>query len=301
MSKPFVSIWMVTYNHEDYISQAIESVLMQKTDFRYHLFIGEDCSTDNTGKICQDYANKYPEKITLIRNTINLGPNKNALNIYNLCFSSEAKYIAMLEGDDFWTDPLKLKKQIGFLEDFSDYGICAHNVEELNTFDLSKNRVIPNIKIDINYSLNDYILSNKTGTSSLVLKKNLIKYLPNNISKLPFGDLAIVLTILKHSNKKIKVFADVMAVYRIHKNSIHGKLQKDSLSLIKAYEQHVVFTKMIKKSLLKEDIYKLTILKKLNNTYLILKNLCLKQGLYWMYLKYAILKTMVSISIKISR
>ena len=74
--KPFLAVWMITYNHQDYIAQALESVMMQKTDFNVHLFIGEDFSSDNTRVICQSLKQKYPNKITLILNEKNLGPKK---------------------------------------------------------------------------------------------------------------------------------------------------------------------------------------------------------------------------------
>ncbi|NNL58140.1 MAG: glycosyltransferase, partial [Nitrosopumilus sp.] len=118
-----VAIWMVTYNHENYIEQAIESVMMQKTTFNYKLIIGEDCSTDSTRAICLKLKGKYPDKIELQLNEENLGHDKNGLVVYDLCYKSKATYIAMLEGDDYWMDPLKLQKQIDFLEDNVDYSL----------------------------------------------------------------------------------------------------------------------------------------------------------------------------------
>jgi glycosyltransferase involved in cell wall biosynthesis len=115
---------MVTYNHESYIAQAIDSVLMQQTNFEFHLFIGEDCSTDDTSNICKKYAEKYSDKITLFAHKHNIGAANNGQIIYKACFESNAKYVAMLEGDDYWTDPLKLQKQVDFLEADGDY-ICV--------------------------------------------------------------------------------------------------------------------------------------------------------------------------------
>ena len=116
-----VAIWMVTYNHEAYIEQAIESVMAQKTSFPFKLFIGEDCSSDETKSICKKLSDKYPDTIELVVNTTNLGPTQNAFQIYDLCLKSEAKYIALLEGDDYWTDTLKLQKQVDFLETNTEY------------------------------------------------------------------------------------------------------------------------------------------------------------------------------------
>src|SRR5664279_2965814 len=102
MGDPVVAVFMVTYNHEKYIAQSIESVLMQKTTFPFKLFIGEDCSTDNTRSICLEYFKQEPEKIELYLNEKNIGAIKNSHQIYKACYYSNAKYVAMLEGDDCW-------------------------------------------------------------------------------------------------------------------------------------------------------------------------------------------------------
>lgn len=122
-----VGIKMITYNHEKYISHAIESVLMQKTNFRFELIIGEDCSTDRTREIVIDYYKKNPNTIRLVLNEHNLGMNKNSFNIDEE--NKEAKYTIGLEGDDYWTDPLKLQKQVDFLEEHPEYIAIAHNVQ----------------------------------------------------------------------------------------------------------------------------------------------------------------------------
>ena len=115
-----VSVCMITYNHEKFIAQAIEGVVMQQTDFIYELIISEDCSTDNTRAICKEYKEKYPDKINLILPEKNLGVIKNSISTFKEC---SGKYIAICEGDDFWTDKLKLQKQVDFLENNPDYGL----------------------------------------------------------------------------------------------------------------------------------------------------------------------------------
>lgn len=122
--KPLVSVWMVTYNHEKYIAEALESVLMQQTNFDFEIVIGEDCSTDQTRSIIKNYENKYPNIIFPIYHDKNVGANRNAYEFtFPLC---KGKYIACLEGDDYWTDPFKLQKQVDFLEQNKDYVICGH-------------------------------------------------------------------------------------------------------------------------------------------------------------------------------
>ena len=98
---PLVSICVITYNQEKYIAQAIDGVLMQQTDFPIELIIGEDCSPDNTRKICLDYKNKYPDKIKLLLPDKNKGSMRNFIDTMQ---AANGKYIALCEGDDYWTD-----------------------------------------------------------------------------------------------------------------------------------------------------------------------------------------------------
>src|SRR5687768_16687744 len=108
-----VSVAMITYNHEAFVAQAIESVLMQKTDFDFELVIGEDCSTDKTREIVNGYKSKYGERIRVLLPAKNLGINRNLKQTLLAC---QGRYIALLEGDDYWTSSLKLQKQVNFLD-----------------------------------------------------------------------------------------------------------------------------------------------------------------------------------------
>lgn len=107
-----VSILMITYNHKDFIAQAIESVLMQKTNFSFELVIGDDVSTDGTTEICKSYQEKYPNIIKLMNYENNVGVTPNFINVYNTC---SGKYVAILEGDDYWIDDNKLQMQFEYL------------------------------------------------------------------------------------------------------------------------------------------------------------------------------------------
>ena len=124
-----VAVWMLTYNHEKFIGDAIESVIRQKTNFNFKIFLSEDFSEDSTRNICIELAKKYSEKIDLFLPTKNLGINsKNNISIltYERCFDSGAKYIAMLEGDDYWKDENKLQRQVDLLESNSTFGSSYH-------------------------------------------------------------------------------------------------------------------------------------------------------------------------------
>ncbi|MBA7699182.1 hypothetical protein ES703_107870 [subsurface metagenome] len=123
-NKPLVSARTITYNHAPYISQCIEGVLMQKTNFPFEYIIAEDCSTDGTREIVFDYAKKYPNTIKVITSGKNVGAHANAKRAFEAC---SGKYIAICEGDDYWTDPYKLQKQVDFLENNREYLLVHTN------------------------------------------------------------------------------------------------------------------------------------------------------------------------------
>lgn len=120
-----VEILVLTYNHENYIRQALDSVLMQQTEYSYKIIVGVDCSTDNTKQIVIDYYKKYPDRIEVLLWKERVGAVMNDIGIISRC---KAKYVAYLEGDDYWTTPYKLQKQVSFLEKNPNYIGTAHNV-----------------------------------------------------------------------------------------------------------------------------------------------------------------------------
>jgi glycosyltransferase involved in cell wall biosynthesis len=128
---PLVSVCVQTYQHVAYVKDCLDGILMQRTNFPFEILLGEDQSTDGTREICIEYAQKYPDKIRLFlhhrENNIKIdGRQTGKFNfLYNL-FSSRGKYMAMCEGDDYWTDPLKLQKQVDEMEAHSDINICSH-------------------------------------------------------------------------------------------------------------------------------------------------------------------------------
>ena len=122
-----VSVCLFTYNFEKYVAQAIESILAQQTGFRVQIVIGDDCSTDNTPAIAREYAAAYPDKFTLLLNDVNQGGTRNWLRTIGNC---TGKYIAFLDGDDYFTDPFKLRKQYDALEARPDCTLCFHGIEE---------------------------------------------------------------------------------------------------------------------------------------------------------------------------
>lgn len=122
-----IAICIVTHNHENYISQAIESVLVQETNVPFKIFIGEDCSIDKTREICLEYKNKYPEIFELVLSETNLGLVKNTINLLKRIQGDGYDFVAMLDGDDYWIDNEKLQKQYDLFESDNEIGFIHTN------------------------------------------------------------------------------------------------------------------------------------------------------------------------------
>jgi glycosyltransferase involved in cell wall biosynthesis len=186
-SKIKVSVCMITYNHEAFISEAIESVLMQQTDFEYELVIGEDCSTDRTREIVVEYAKKYPDRIRLLLHEQNMGlmGKKNLVATYRAC---RGMYIALLEGDDYWTDPLKLQKQVDYMESHRDCALCFHNVLMVHD-DGSQPEHLYNAPDQKEISEFEDLLTNYfTQTCSVMFRNGLILAFPDEFYQMFMGD-----------------------------------------------------------------------------------------------------------------
>lgn len=134
--KPLVSVCMITYNHEKYIAEALNSVLMQKTNFDFEIVIGEDWSTDRTREIVLEYKAKHLDKIKLVLQEKNVGMTSNFYETLKLCSGS---YIAICDGDDYWIDENKLQKQIDFLDKNKNYGLIYTDILIQNDFTFNEN------------------------------------------------------------------------------------------------------------------------------------------------------------------
>ena len=219
---PLVSVCVVTYKHEFFIKDCLDCILMQQTDSTFEILLGEDDSPDNTRKICIEYAKKYPEKIRLFLHDrvnnikINGNPTGRFNFLYNLS-TARGKYVAICEGDDYWTDPYKLQKQLDFLEANKDFVICHHNMQVIYEDGRETHLSNPPDQKEIS-TIEDLARGNFIYTSSCVFRNGLIKELPDWFASAPVGDY--VLHMLNAEHGKIKFLPDVMGVYRIHKNGL---------------------------------------------------------------------------------
>ena len=213
-----VSVCMITYNHESYIAQAIEGVLMQKTNFQIELVIGEDCSGDKTREICKTYKEKYPDLCKLRLQDKNIGMMDNFIENLKSC---TGKYIALCEGDDYWTDPLKLQKQVDFLEQNPDYGLIFTDADHLyektgkiiSSYDKTYRRKIP-----VGNVLEELLYGNPYKTCSSLFKTKYVSDFCTISEKaqrhhFKMGDVILWLIIAGRS--KIGYLPSSTVVYRV--------------------------------------------------------------------------------------
>jgi len=215
--QPLLSIFCPTYNHEKFISKAIEGFLFQRTTFNVEIIIHDDASTDKTVEIIKNFEVQNSDKIRCINQKINQLSKDKAILTKTMFSECTGKYIAICEGDDYWTDPLKLQKQVDFLEANEDFAICHHNMQIIYEEDAEKNRLSnPSNQKEIT-TIEDLAKGNYIYTASCVFRKYDYE-LPDWFNKSPVGDY--VLHLLNARFGKIRYFNEVMGIYRVHKGGI---------------------------------------------------------------------------------
>src|SRR5579863_10267113 len=181
-----VSVHMITYNHEKYIADAINGVAFQKTNFPIELIISDDCSTDKTRQIIEKFTIMYPDLLRPIFREKNIGSMANFTDTFSYC---SGKFIALCEGDDYWSDPYKLQKQVDFLENNPNYVGCFHNTEERYEDSMVKSSFLySNLPQAQNVSFKDLAAGNLIPTCSVIFRNFNIDPLPAWYSTLPIGD-----------------------------------------------------------------------------------------------------------------
>ena len=209
-----LSVCIFTYNHGRFIAQAIESALAQRTSFEFEIIIGEDHSTDNTALLVQEYVKNYPQKIKAIFNPENLGLMKNHVNTVS---SAKGDYIALLDGDDYWTDPLKLQKQADFLDQNPEFALCFHDASILNADGTINAGTCcgPNTPQIVGFK--DIICSASIPTLTLVFNKRFLKdHPPEWFETLNAPDRPFFLLLLHHGPGHY--FNECWGTYRKHPN-----------------------------------------------------------------------------------
>lgn len=213
---PKVSVLIITYNQKNFIRQAIDSVLAQKTLFPIEILVGDDFSSDGTREIIQEYERQHPGLVKGVLHPRNMGKN-GGINFLETLKLATGEYYALIDGDDYLTDPLKLQKQVDLLDAHPDYSMAFHNA--LITYeDGSPSHVLNGPDMKPFYTIEDLIGEDEIWfmATSSTLYRNSIKEYPAWFSESVSGDIPRL--ILKAKMGKIGYLPDVMSVYRKNSN-----------------------------------------------------------------------------------
>jgi glycosyltransferase involved in cell wall biosynthesis/RimJ/RimL family protein N-acetyltransferase len=233
---PLLSVCIPTYNHGKYIRQCLEGVMMQQTSFAFEVIVGEDCSTDDTRSIIEEFETKYPGIIKPVYHQQNVGPQRNA---YEFCWPRlTGKYIAVCEGDDYWTDPHKLQKQVDFLEANKEFVLCFHEVRTVN----EKDEVLREEAGDFRVFDWKSIFSQHIATMSVVFR-NCISSTHEDFIHVTYGDIFLFTVLSKYG--KLAELDFIGGNYRKHAGGAFS-----GRSLEEKYKGSIETRKFMKRSAL---------------------------------------------------
>lgn len=238
-----VSIRCITYNHIRYIQQCLDGIVMQKTNFRFVAIVHDDASTDGTADVVRDYAKKYPDIVLPILQKENQY-SKGYERIRNILDEhTKGKYVAICEGDDYWTDPLKLQKQYDWMESHPDYTACFHPAQILYEEGNHENEISGEIE-DRDYAGPElFMWKHRPPTASIFFKHVIYEssvYKQSLEAKLSFGDTPLFLACAHEG--KVRGMSEVMSVYRKHVNGITETFKAGSKAMLKfADDQHKLY------------------------------------------------------------
>lgn len=214
-----VSVVSISYNQENYIKQALDSFVSQKANFNFEVIIADDCSTDNTANIIKDFSKKYPDVIKPILRNKNVGIAENLMSAMR---AAKGEYIALCEGDDFWTDTNKLQVQTDFLDKKKDYALCFHPVKVFFEKKEEKEYIFPDKSEFSKFDLENLVKRNFIQTNS-VMYRNVYKY--DTLDILP---LDWYLHLYHAKLGKIGFIDKVMSSYRRHPDGVWWNSYKNT-------------------------------------------------------------------------
>ena len=212
-----LSVCMVSYNQEQYVCDALDSILMQKTDFAYEVIVSDDCSKDRTVEILNDYAVKYPN-VRVITGEKNMGyPNNQRRSLE----AATGKYIALCDSDDYWTDPYKLQKQVDYLEAHPECAICFHNVMHIYDGTTAHRSLLVPLDFPSELTIEDVITRRWfLATNSEVFRREYVSF-PDWYDSVLHIDYVLNLIISQHGT--LHYIPDVMSVYRHTSISVNAQ------------------------------------------------------------------------------
>jgi glycosyltransferase involved in cell wall biosynthesis len=225
--KPKVSVVTITYNHESYIRQTLDSFLMQETDFPFEIVVADDCSTDKTQDIVREYAKAHPGIIKPILRKKNIGAVPNSISSLQ---AAEGKYIALCEGDDYWTDPKKLQTQVDFLDKHPGYGLCFHPAKVIFQNNEEKSFTHPDVSEKATFTTTGLVQRNFIHTSSVMYRRQKYDKIPENILPLDW-----YLHLYHAKFGKIGFIEQPMSAYRRHTGGIWWEAYENMDNLLRKH------------------------------------------------------------------
>jgi len=230
-----VSVICITYNHEKYIRQALDGFVMQQTAFRFEVIIGDDCSTDRTQQVIAEYCALYPDLFVPVLRERNIGIARNLLDLMQM---ARGTYVAMNEGDDYWTDPCKLQLQAEHLDDHPECAVCFHPVKVINDDDPYSVSLFPTHLVGERFGLADLVEENFIQTNSVMYRWGGKKGIFDNYNLAAFpADLYI--HTLHATLGEIHLLPRVMAVYRRNGGGVFSSITDHLALVMKWGEAHI--------------------------------------------------------------
>ncbi|MBS1665946.1 MAG: glycosyltransferase [Bacteroidetes bacterium] len=233
-----VSVCVFTFNYEKYLAQALDSILWQQADFPIEIIIGDDCSTDSTREIAKQYQVRYPDRFVLSFNEQNIGGTRNWIHTIN---QARGKYVALLDGDDYFTDPLKLQKQVALMETDPQSVLCFHAVEELYDNVQGMDELIRfENKI---YTIQDFLSRGwfiRTGTT-MFRNGMLPKTPPDWVYDFPYRYDTIMHVFLGMQGHALYI-DEVMSVWRKHEKGMSRQLMAN---MVRNFQSEIAMAKQL--------------------------------------------------------
>lgn len=238
--QPKVSVCMITYNHEKFLAQAIESALMQKTSFPIEIVVADDCSKDCTPSIVNGFVRKYPHVVRPVPRTMNLGVKRNFTSAIHEC---RGEYVALLEGDDYWIDEYKLQKQVDFLENNPEYILVGSNALVVDEDDgFKKAALLLNTVVEsFDFTTADLLNKNPLPTLTVMFRNRVVtdfplEYFASSIG----GDRIIYMLLSRHG--KCRFINQVLGVYRVHRGGVTDVYRNSTDGQLRSLQDRFSFT-----------------------------------------------------------
>lgn len=297
--KPLVSIICITYNQEKFIAKALDGFLIQQTNFPIEILVHDDCSTDGTQAILKEYASKNKD-IRLVIENENKYSKRDFSFLENMFKKSKGKYIALCEGDDYWTDSKKLQKQVDYLEKDTTFSMCFHPVEVLYEDKSKSPYIFPEENSSSSFTLEKLLNRNFIQTNSVMYRRQTYKNIKLDIMPI---DLYLHLYHAKYG--KIGFLNDVMGVYRKHPDGIWWETSNNPDKYwIENWEAQVKFYQKILRLFDKNIKFKKIIYSNISNVFNNLAEIDLKKNTKLLtaavaeYPDYAVIKITSDLALK---